>query len=100
MTEVNDRLEIYRENFEKLNLKYEDLAYLFNLGEEPSKTTISRIRDKLRGDERKGISKSEALAKQLLMLLKKQKIDLSSIKFDEDGKLISASYKNGEEILL
>ncbi|MFK5950938.1 MAG: hypothetical protein QM500_19475 [Methylococcales bacterium] len=89
MTTPEDRHQIYTKCFELLPISRGELARLFNLGEPPTPSTRSRVSDKLNGVPGKGITKPEALAMQMLVLLHNAGVDIEKLKFDDTGQLCS-----------
>ncbi|MGH0003604.1 hypothetical protein ACQU0X_26305 [Pseudovibrio ascidiaceicola] len=91
MSTPEQRLEIYRQSFERFAGNQGDLARLMDLGGPLTNSKRGNISEKLKGVKGKGISKSEALAIQLLVVisesLTESGLSISDIKFDEEGFL-------------
>lgn len=87
MTTKEDRYQIYKDCFEKLPVNQGGLARVMNLGEPLTKSARNKISDKLNQAPNKGITKQEALAIQLLLLLNKEGIPPDLLEFDNKGRL-------------
>lgn len=82
--EMNEnKVNLYGETFEALDISQIDLARLMSLGSSYGQSTVS-----LKISGKRGVSSSELLAGQLLLVLKKAGVDIRSLRFDHAGKLI------------
>lgn len=97
MSTKEDRFEIYQECFDSLPLNQGELARLLNLGEDVTMSTRSKISDKLKGTEGRGVTKQEALAMQTLNLLhsilQQHGMSVRDIEFDSTGRITKAYTK-------
>lgn len=84
--------EIYNETFrhlERHNITQTDVARLMGLGV-LNKPIRAKISDKLSDTTRRGISKADCIAIQVLLMLVESGIDIRLIKF-ENGRMLLAS---------
>lgn len=82
-------------SYNSLGINRAEMARLFNLGEGVTKSSRNRVGDKLNGVYGKGITKPEALASELLVLVSSLGVKTSDIGFNDDGSIVNNGISAG-----